>query len=302
MGRSTLGVEHARLRTRDIAPLPLPVLTWIDLAPIYLIGMVLLVFMLAATYLGFRMRVRLENQSEDDVSRKWRADYDGYIVTAVLGLLALLLGFTFSLAIGRYEERRQLVVAEANAIGRAYLRAQLLDAPHRQRLAQLLVAFTDEEIALGTVSYRPAAQRLLVQDDLAITNLWAATAAAVDVTKSSPVAMNLIQAVNDVIDQNAARRAVRSARIPTEVFAILFVYLVGTAAVLGYVLAFGHGRFAAAFLLVLLCISLLLIIDIDRPASGGIREPQEAMQQVRFMMRSQPAQVYDRWRTDALRR
>ena len=78
---------------------------------------------------------------------------ESYLVGSMLGLLALLLAFSFSMALDRYEERRHLVIQEANAIGTAYLRTQLLDEPHRARLSGLLVDYTDNRIALGDGSH-----------------------------------------------------------------------------------------------------------------------------------------------------
>ncbi|HEY0282010.1 MAG TPA: hypothetical protein VGC27_05250, partial [Rhizomicrobium sp.] len=67
--------------------------------------------------------------------------------------------------------------------------------------------------------------------------------------------------------------------------------------VLGFVLAGSRAQLAAGFLLLLLTLSLLLIIDIDRPTIGGIRESQSPMEQLRNSLKSQPPTVYDRWRT-----
>ena len=74
---------------------------------------------------------------------------ESYVVSAVLGLLALLLAFTFSLATDRFEARRVLVLEESNAIGTAFLRTQLLGEPHRARLSQLLIEYTDNRIVLA---------------------------------------------------------------------------------------------------------------------------------------------------------
>ena len=102
--------------------------------------------------------------------------------------------------------------------------------------------------------------------------------------------------MNNMIDLDASRRAARSAHVPTEVLGVLLVYLVVTTGVLGFVIAGSRAQLAAGFLLVLLTLSLLLIIDIDRPTIGGIRESQGPMEQLRNSMRSQPPAVYDRWR------
>jgi len=299
-GRFSAEAEHAHCSPNEAVVLvPDSLLNWIETTPLYLLGAVLLVFMFAGAVAGFRIRQRLERETRKD-AETWHQDYDGYIVSAVLGLLALLLGFTFSLAIGRYEERRALVVEEANALGTAYLRAQLLDAPHRQRLSRLLIAFTDSEIKLGTVNHPANIRELIAANDALQSDLWAATAAAFDSVRTIPLSLAIVQAMNAVIDDSAARRATRTVHIPTEVFAVLFVYLIGTAIVLGYVLAAGRGRLAAVFLLILLCLSFLVVVDIDRPTSGGIRESQQAMEDA---LRSfQPPHLFDRWRPDTPRR
>jgi len=77
------------------------VLEWLDTAPLYAIGLILLALMLSTAACGFRLRRRLELESSTDTGGKWHHDYDGYVISAVLGLLTLLLSFTFSLAIGR---------------------------------------------------------------------------------------------------------------------------------------------------------------------------------------------------------
>ena len=275
-------------------------LNWLETAPLYAVGAVLLFFMFAGAVAGFRIRRRLEQEQAAHAEQNWNHDYDGYIVSAVLGLLALLLGFTFSLAIGRYEERRSLVVQEANAIGTAYLRAQLLGEPHRHRLSGLIIDFTKSEIRLGNADRDPNLPQLLAADDALQTDMWAATAAAFDANRTLPLSLALAEAMNAVIDDSATRRAARTVHVPTEVFAVLFIYLIGAAAVLGYVLAAGRGRMAAAFLLILMCLSFLVVLDIDRPTSGGIVESQIPMEKALKSLENQPPEVFDRWRSDAL--
>lgn len=222
-------------------------------------------------------------------------DYEGYIVSSVLGLLAILLGFTFSLSISRYEERRQLVISHANAIETAYLRAQLLDAPHRERLGHLLTIYNDNLIEL--TSAKPAQVPMLVANDSVIlTEIWAATAAATDAVRSIPLSLALTESVNRLIDLDAARRALLIVRIPTAVFLVLFIYHVGAAGVLGYVLTERAGLFAGGFLLILMSLALLLVVDINQPASGSIRTDNLPSLEVREFIKSQPPAVFDRWR------
>lgn len=220
---------------------------------------------------------------------------EGYLVSAVLGLLALLMGFSFSLAVDRFETRRVLVLEEANAIGTAYLRTQLLDPPHRERIDNILVSYTDNRLALAKAS--PGDNKdLLRRNDALITDLWAATSAAFVTIKGVDFSSAYLDSINHLIDLDASRKAARAARVPSEVFAILIIYMIATSAVLGYVLIGVRGRIAAGFALVLLAVSYLLVVDIDRPGRGGVRESQAPLEQLRDQLRSQQPGIYDRYR------
>jgi hypothetical protein len=262
-------------------------------APLLLLGAILLACLAAAAFAGYWLRGKQPGGARDD--GKQQDEGQGYIVSAVLGLLALLMGFTFSLAIDRFETRRELVLAESNAIGTAYLRTQLLAEPHRSRLSKLLVDYTDNKIALAKAQ-RKDIGKLLANDDRFLTDIWAATAAAFDSVRTLPFSNSLIDSFNAMIDLDASRRAARMARIPPTVFVVLLIYLICTAGVLGYVLAGPRSRFAGGFLLVLLTMSLMLIVDIDRPVRGGIQESQRPMEQLRDSFKSQPPAIFDRWR------
>jgi hypothetical protein len=270
-------------------------LDWTSSASIPAVGTILLVSIACAAAAGTWLRARLAARRGKD-----EGSNESYIVSAVLGLLALLLGFTFSLAIERFEIRRELVVQDANAIGTAYLRVQLLDEPHKTRLSDLLVAYTDNRIALAKV---PAGQggAMLAWDDKLLTDIWSATAAAFDSVRTTAFANALLESMNAMIDLDSARRAARQAHVPSEVFVLLLIYVIGTAGVLGYVLGKGRSRFAAAFLLLLLSLSFLLIIDIDRATSGSIVESQGPMEALSQSLHAQPPGTFDRWRDSAQR-
>lgn len=269
----------------------MPLFSWLSTLPILVVGGIVFAAMVIAAIVGFTLRARHDR-------RKGAGDEsdgaEGYLVSAVLGLLALLMGFTFSLAIDRFEARRALVLEESNAIGTAYLRAQLLEQPHRKRVGDILVAYTDNRLALATAS-PDQAPPLLARNDAMLTDLWAATAAAFVTIKGMDFSSTFVDSINTVIDLDAARKAAREVRVPSEVFAILVVYLVVTSAVLGYVLVGPRGRLAAGFTLVLLATSFLLILDIDRPRLGGVQESQRPMEHLRDSLKAQPPQVFDRY-------
>jgi hypothetical protein len=264
------------------------ILDLLNNTPIWILGLILLLALLAAARLGRALRP----QEKDGDPRDNHGE--GYSVSAILGLLALLTGFTFSLAIERFETRRQLVLEHANAIGTAYLRIQLLPDPHRARLSGLINEYTDNAIALANAPPGKTGD-LLARDDEILTRLWAATKAGYDSIKGLPFAGVFVSSVNNLVDMDGARRAARSARVPVEVFAVLLIYLIGTACVLGYVLRYRRGRLTVSFLLVLLTLSQLLILDIDRPTTGSIRESQKPMTDLRESLKRQPPAVFDRW-------
>lgn len=266
---------------------------WLNQASLHFLGGVLVVLMLLAVAVG--VALHHWNYRAGRVRAEREGDLEGLVVSAVLGLLALLMGFTFSLAVDRFDTRRALVLVEANAIGTAYLRAQLLQAPHRARLSGLLLAYTDNRIALAK-SAKPRTGERLAENDRLVTELWAATAAAVPSIRDPGLTGALLQSLNAVIDLDAARKTARVVRVPAEVFAVLFVYLIGTAGVLGYVFVGNRGRGAAAFMLLLLTLSFLLILDIDRPTMGGVREDQGPMEQLLVSLKAQPPPVFDRYR------
>lgn len=266
---------------------------WLNNSPLLLLGGGVLILMTGAVAGGISLRA-WNDRRDPSGSRSGEGGLEGYVVSAVLGLLALLMGFTFSLAVDRFEMRRALVLEEANAIGTAYLRAQLLPEPHRARIGQLLVNYTDNRINLAKAPPDRIPPLLAVNDQM-LTDLWAATASAFVTIKGLDFSSTFVDSVNNVIDLDAARKTARTARVPAEVFFVLFVYLIVTAGVLGYVFVGNRGRGAAAFMLVLLTLSLLLILDIDRPNKGGVREAQTPMEQLRASFKAQPPAVFDRY-------
>ena len=198
------------------------------------------------------------------------------VVAAVLGLLALLLGFTFSLALDRYEQRRMLVLQESNAIGTAYLRTQLLSEPFRTDLSATLHDYTRLRIGLAGQHDADFASRLARSDALLVT-MWQQTLAAERSEGPNPTGSLHVASINEVIDLDAARKYARMAKVPSAVYAALLVNLMISAAILGYVIFGFWARMSAVLLFVLFTLSFLLIIDIDRPLTGRLREQQTPM-------------------------
>lgn len=266
---------------------------WLEATPVPALGLLIFMAMIAAAIGGSLARRSRKKSGARSSDAKDSAD--GYIVSAVLGLLALLLGFTFALAVDRFETRRVLVLQEANAIGAAHLYAQLLDEPHRSRISEILGDYADNRVELAVA--RPDQKTgLFAQNDRLLVDLWSATAAAHDAVRTTAFSAALLQAVSQIIDLDTTRKSARLARVPTIVFVVLVIYVVVTAGMLGYVRVTSQGLAAAGFLFALVTMSLMLILDIDRPAGGAIRESQAPMVALSETLRTQPPGTFDRWR------
>jgi hypothetical protein len=273
---------------------------WLQLAPIWLIALILFVGMALFALLGWQLRQRNDAATKASGESKDESSQEGYIVSSVMGLLALLVGFTFSLAIDRFDTRRERVLLEANAIGTTYLRTQLLDEPHRARISKLLVDYTDLRINLAQAGPGAKQDRLLARSNQQITDLWTATVAAFPSVKGYDFSSSYIESMNDMIDMDAARQQARRTHVPSEVFLILFTYQFIAAGVIGYVLVGRKGRQTATLLLLLFGFTLVLVIDIDRPTGGGIVESQEPMLELRDTLKAQPPAIFDRFNGPAV--
>jgi hypothetical protein len=256
--------------------------------------------MIAASLAGSALRQhQLRRGAPDGGPQAADNSEKGIVISAVIGLLALLVAFTFSIAIDRFDTRRSNVLNEANAIGTTYLRAQLLDEPHRTRISRLLIQYTDTRLVLATKMPGPEQAALLATNDQLLVDLWTATVAAFPSIRSVPLSHSFLDTMNNMIDMDATRKAGRQARVPAEVFVVLILYLLVVTGIINYGLSGRSGRRTAIFLSSLFGVLMILIIDLDRPASGGITESQEPMRQLQAFMRASPPASFDRFNLPA---
>jgi len=212
------------------------------------------------------------------------------IEVAVLALLSLLLGFTFAMALSRFELRKEMVVRESNAIGTAALRSQLLPASHQDEVSELFRRYVEIRLdaVLRTKQFSPARRELDAETTRLQARLWkiAATAAATD-PRSVPLGL-FAHAVNELIDINAHRDVAVANHVPESVLLSLFGFAVLAAGILGYgnALAGARIRTPAAIYSVVVVLVILLILDLDRPQEGLARVSQESMIQLQTILNS----------------
>jgi hypothetical protein len=267
---------------------------WLSSLSVPAIGVGTFVLMLAASAGGRllrraqdRRKRQAEPESEPSVAQ------EGYLLGSVLGLLGLLLAFSFGMVLNRYEARRELVTKEANAIGTAYLRAQLLDEPFRGRLSSLLVQYTQNRIALADQGSLSGTS--LARNDQLLTDIWTVVTASRESALTHGLTTALLTSYNEVIDLDTERKIAWELRVPVDVLVLLLVYFAVTAAVVGHQVDGPRGRRAALLLFAMVALSTTIITDINRPMTGHVRESQRAMLMLLQSLRTQPPQVFDRF-------
>ncbi len=242
----------------------------------FLIAGGLLLSMWLIIEFGYRIGAPVQEQVSEDYK-----SHVNSITGSLLGILALLLGFTFSLSLQRYDSRCEAVVQEANAIGTTYLRSFLLPESVRGSVKEMLLKYVDLRVRTGEINLTEhELQRSYALDTGRMqAKLWdlAVQAAELD---PSPVRTGLfIQALNDLNDNYSQRDAEMDRHVPELVLGLLYVTFVMTGMVVGY--ATGLSGYRASFvthiLSVLIVILVFIILDLDRPHRGLIMVSQKSM-------------------------
>ena len=215
----------------------------------------------------------------------------GALQGALLGLVGLILAFGLTLAVGRYEDRRAAVVAEANAIGTTYLRAQLLAEPVRDRSLVLLREYDRLALRVSSeVPGSPAMRRTVAAERTIQRQLWGLAGQALDAAPVANAPRLYVESLNEMIDQLTARIFALGNRVPT---AVLALELLGAAAALGllglYLSVLGRGWRPMLLAVALVTMLLLVTFDLDRPIRGLISVPSSPYRALLASMKQPPA-------------
>jgi len=244
---------------------------WIESLPIASILFGVAAIMLLACELGYHLgkRARTRRESEAPASL-------GSMVAGLLGMLGFVLAFTFSIASGHHDMRKARVLEEANAVGTAYLRAELVEPPYREEIKHLLRDYVDLRLQTVTVeNYKD-----LLNESEQIHDLLWAQARSVALADSNTNTQLVIESINDVIDMHTKRTmAALFTRIPTSIWLALIAISTFCMVTMGIQIGFAGKRRLVAVIPLLLAFAVLvtLVVDLDRPQSGLIRVGQQAM-------------------------
>lgn len=214
--------------------------------------------MLILLELGRRLRVRQRTTFHSST-----------IEGAVFALFGLLLAFTFSGAVARYDAHRKLLVEETNTIGTAYLRLDLLPPQTQPAIRQLFRDYTTSRLHLFEAvseEVSPVSRRLQLE-------IWHQAVAAVSTTGASPDAAKLLlPSLNDMIDITATRQNAFTMHPPAVVFLLLFAFSLGCAFLAGYSLSAGTRNWLyLVALAAAVTLTIYATLEIEFPRQGLIR-------------------------------
>ena len=208
---------------------------------------------------------------KDSVDSDTREDFNT-VVGATLTLLGLIIGFSFSMAIGRYDQRKNYEEEEANAIGTEYLRADLLPAETTAKVHVLLKKYIDQRLLFYTTR-DPLLLAKVNADTADLQNqLWSAILQGRG--QDTPVYAIVVSGMNDVLNTQGYTQAAWWNRIPIAAWTFMALIAIGCSYLIGLGM---HSTGRRIFLVIPVAVSLafFMIADIDSPRGGAIRvKPQ----------------------------
>ena len=245
----------------------------IDAMPLWMIYLLTIGLGFLAVELGFRFGIYWKKRNPAEQENQIAS-----MITATLGLWAFLLAFLVSIAIGRFDVRRGLVVDEANSIGTTYLRAGYLPEPDASQSRELLREYASERLHLTDLdTYLSARQH---SEEIQV-RLWGIAEELARTQPASPVLALYIDSLNQTIDLHTERiTALTVGRIPFANYAGMYLVAVLALFMLGFQSGINGNRDLVVTTVLILVFSgiMLLIIDLDRPWGGLLRVSLQPIQ------------------------
>jgi len=249
---------------------------WLYQQPAWALGLILLLILLLFMEAGFRLGLRLR-PAQKETEKTLTGDL---ALSAMLALLGLMLAFTYAFSLSRADLRKDAVVNEANAIGTAFLRADLVAEPGRSELRQHLLeyartrVFTAEGIENLQQLHEQIGRSLEAQG-----KLWPATRLAIQGGVSTPLEALLVQAINAVLDAHTTRFAVGFDTLPPLVlFALILIAALSIAGAAHNAGLRGRMiRWRMISFALIMVILIVIIVDFDQSLRGFIQVSNQSL-------------------------
>ena len=244
--------------------------------PQWLIGVVTLVVLVTSVEVGYQIGLK----AKIEMTQPMKVQISS-IQTAILTIFTFLLGFTFAMALSRFDNRKQMVVKESNAIGTAVLRSKLLPENQRAKINDLFKAYVNVEFSITSRANIPLIEKNALKNETRRlqTLMWNEAIIATETNPLSVPAGLFATSINQLIDIKTERDIAISNHVPEVVLLGLLLFAGLAIGILGYGngLAATHARYPAIILCIVITISFILIIDLDRPNRGLTKVSQESM-------------------------
>jgi hypothetical protein len=252
--------------------------------PVWVSGLIFILFMFAALEVGYRVAIK-----ERDTWKNPEAGGGNAVQTALLALLGLILAFTMASGVNRNETRKQIIIHEANALGTAFLRADLMAEPGRTKLRQALLEYSRTRVfEQGEVISIEQREEIIQKTLQSQAKLWPITKQVMEQIQPDPIEALLVAAVNDVLDVHTNRVAAAFDNLPTAVLWMLVFIAMVSVGVGGFNAGISdrlsRGRQTA--LILVLASVLMVLMDLDRPNDGLIQVSQQSVYSAIAVMES----------------
>ncbi|MGB7161151.1 MAG: hypothetical protein WBD40_24030 [Tepidisphaeraceae bacterium] len=242
-------------------------------APIWLIGVIVTALMILAAEIGYHIG-RRNTACDSGV---------GAVKASILALVGLLLAFSYSIAAGHYDRRKQVVVEEAKSLKTCWLRTDLVAEPARSRARELLRSLVEARLMSHDRAADPKAEQRFLAHQL---ELWALAYGQLHQSSEPDKHVLLVQSVNDVIDRGGERAAAAEHRVPMPVMYLLIASIL----VSGFLIGLSSGQdqrripLLWAIVIILMVGVLTIIFDLDNPGRGLIPDWTKPLDDVKAII------------------
>lgn len=279
-GHAMYRAEHRLIYTADMSFL-------FDHMPLWGVFLLTTGLVLLGFEIGFKIGDYIRKKDTSDDHAKHGSI--GTITQSTLALVAFMLAFTFGAASERFNDRRVLIVKEADAISTAYLRMDFLpDAAARTEVKSLLreyLAMRLEPVKNGREVDKLASEAEKLQD-----KIWSRTTGVVRVSLDSDIGALLIESLNEMFDLQSDRMVAFHARLPSTVWDCLSLMIFVGVAATGYQCGVTRSRVMPVTITLVIAfgVIVMLIADLDRPLQGTLRVSREPLIDLNRRLNSPP--------------